>query len=377
MWKEIIQQNFMAVAIIIFLMLFILSNNNFDKKTNRLFLCSAVCVLLFIVEEAWEGQLAQRELYSYMRVVLSAAGYMLRPMTAYFLVMIIGKRTWKWTMLMSIPAVLNVLVAFSALFGGWAFGYTRANEFVRGPLGFVPFVTAGFYVIALLLMTMRKCKKGDLMEAMTVSAIVILTIIATVMESAFHFRSIQSAASGISITFYYLFLHTNQNNRDPLTSALTRRRFYLDAERYRTAMTAVISLDLNNLKVLNDKYGHVAGDKALVTMTEVVKRCITKKASLYRTGGDEFMILCYKLSEQQVQELIKQIQDAMGETEYRCAIGYATYHYRVGLDHACQLADDAMYENKLKMKEFHNGLNFVEDYDGTPDSDSGECHLYL
>lgn len=116
------------------------------------------------------------------------------------------------------------------------------------------------------------------------------------------------------------------------------------------AMTAVISLDLNNLKVLNDKYGHVAGDKALVTMTEVVKRCITKKASIYRTGGDEFMILCYKLSEQQVQELIKQIQDAMGETEYRCAIGYATYHYRVGLDHACQLADDAMYENKLKMK---------------------------
>lgn len=243
-----------------------------------------------------------------------------------------------------------MLVAFSALFGSWSFGYTQLNEFVRGPLGYAPFVTAGFYVAAVLLMTMWKCKKGDLMEAMTVSMIVILIVLSTVMESVFHFRSIQSAASGISITFYYLFLHTNQSNRDPLTSALTRRRFYLDAERYRTALTAVISLDLNNLKVLNDKYGHVAGDKALVTMTEVVKKCITKKASLYRTGGDEFMILCYKLSEQQVQEMIKQIQEAMEETEYRCAIGYATYHYRVGLDHACQLADDAMYENKQEMK---------------------------
>lgn len=350
MMKEMIQQNFMAVTIIIFLMLFILLNNNFDKKTNRLFLCSAVCVLLFIVEEAWEGQLARRDTYSYMRVVLSAAGYTLRPMTAYFLVMINGRKNLKWTLLMSIPAVLNMLVAFSALFGSWSFGYTQLNEFVRGPLGYAPFVTAGFYVAAVLLMTMWKCKKGDLMEAMTVSMIVILIIFSTVMESVFHFRSIQSAASGISITFYYLFLHTNQSNRDPLTSALTRRRFYLDAERYRTALTAVISLDLNNLKVLNDKYGHVAGDKALVTMTEVVKKCITKKASLYRTGGDEFMILCYKLSEQQVQEMIKQIQEAMEETEYRCAIGYATYHYRVGLDHACQLADDAMYENKQEMK---------------------------
>lgn len=350
MMREMIQQNFMAVAIIMFLILFILSNSSFDKKTNRLFLCSAVCVLLFIIEEAWERQFAQRDTYSYIRVVLSAIGYMLRPMTAYFLVMIFGKKNLKWIILMSVPAMLNVLVSFSALFGGWAFGYTQTNEFVRGPLGFAPFVTAGFYITTLFLMTMWKCKKGDLMEAMTVSVSVLLTVIATVMESVFYFYSIQSAASGISITFYYLFLHTNQNNRDPLTSALTRRRFYLDAERYRTSLTAVISLDLNNLKVLNDEYGHVAGDKALVTVTEVVKKCITKKASLYRTGGDEFMILCYKLSEQQVQEMMGQIRNALEKTEYRCAIGYATYHYHMGLDHACQLADDAMYENKIEMK---------------------------
>lgn len=75
-----------------------------------------------------------------------------------------------------------------------------------------------------------------------------------------------------------------------------------------------------------------------------------KKASLYRTGGDEFMILCYKLSEQQVQEMMEQIRNALEKTEYRCAIGYATYHYHMGLDHACQLADDAMYENKIEMK---------------------------
>lgn len=351
MMYEIVQQNFMGVAIIVFLILFITTNNNFDKKTNGLFLASSICVLLFIIEEAWEGQLAQREVYTDLRVHLSAVGYMLRPATAYFLVMIIWKSTFKGKILMSIPLAVNILVSLSALFSPLAFGYTQANEFVRGPLGFVPFVTAGFYVLAILFLTVRHCKKGDVMEGMTVSAIVMLTVIATVMESVFHFRSIQSAASGISITFYYLFLHTNQNNRDPLTGALTRRRFYLDAERYRMALSAVISLDLNHLKKLNDTYGHIAGDKALITMTDVVKKCVRKRAAIYRIGGDEFMVLCYKMSEEEVQELINQIQKAMEATEYRCAIGYGLYHYRSGLEHVCQIADNAMYENKIKMKE--------------------------
>lgn len=351
MINEMIQQNFMGVVIILFLILFILANNNFDRRTNRLFLCSAICVLLFIIEEAWEGQLALETTYSHMRVALSAVGYVLRPMTAYFLVMIICRNTAKWKILLSIPVAINAVVSFSALFCRWSFWYTETNEFVRGPLGFTPFITAGFYVLTILVMTVLSTKKGDKMEAMTVSLLVILTIIATIMESVFHYRSIQSAAGGISITFYYLFLHTNQNNRDPLTRALVRRRFYLDAERYRTTLTAVISLDLNDLKKLNDQYGHTAGDKALITMTETVKGCISKKASLYRTGGDEFMILCYKMSEEKVQELIRQIHDAMKKTEYRCAIGYAMYNYRTELDHVCQIADKAMYENKLEMKK--------------------------
>lgn len=350
MLYEMIQENFMGVVIILFLILFILVNNNFDKKTNHLFLASATCVLLFIVEEAWEGHLALGTNYSRVRVFLSAIGYTLRPMTAYFLVMIIFKNTRRWRALISVPIAINTVIAFSALISKGAFWYTETNEFVRGPWGFVPFVTAGFYLILILILTISESKKESIMETMTVLAIVILALIATVMESVFHFTSIQSAASGISITFYYLFLHTNQNNRDPLTGALVRRRFYLDAEKYRTALSAVISLDLNNLKILNDQYGHTAGDKALITMTQTVRGCIRRNSALYRTGGDEFMILCYKMSEEEVEALIEQIQAAMEKTEYRCAMGHAMYHHQSGLDYVCQIADKAMYENKINMK---------------------------
>lgn len=354
MMHDIIQQNFMSITIIVFLIVFILANNNFSKKTNRLFLASSLCVLVLILEEAWELTLAMDTVYTQFRVVLSAIGYTLRPMTAYFLVLIIFKGTKKWKGIISIPVVLNGLVAFSALFGKWAFWYTPSNEFVRGPLGIVPFLTAAFYIALMLWMTVQECRKGDLMEALTVALIVILTVTATIMESVFKFSAIQSAASGISIAFYYLFLHTNQNSRDTLTGALTRRRFYLDAEKYNASISGVISLDLNNLKELNDKHGHLAGDKALITMTEVIKRCIKKRASVYRTGGDEFMILCYKISEEEAVELIRRIKKAMEETPYRCAMGYAPYHPLLGLEMVCQKADKAMYSDKLIMKRENN-----------------------
>lgn len=347
---ELIQSNFVGVAITSFLILFILTNNNFEKKTNRLFLASALCVLILIIEEAWEAQLALQPVFAPLRVPLSAIGYLLRPMVPYFLVIMIKKYTRARTILISIPLAFNVLVSFSALFCGLSFSYTPDNEFVRGPLGLTPFVVAGFYIVVLLALTMRECRNGGIMEAMIVSAIVLLAFISTIMESLFHFQFIQNPSIATSITFYYLFLHSNRNNRDPLTGALTRRRFYLDAEKHRTALTAVISLDLNNLKTLNDQYGHVEGDKALTSVSGVIKKYTGPKASLYRIGGDEFMILCYRMNEKNIQEMISGIRADLEKTKYRCAIGHALYTSQMKLDYVCHLADNMMYENKREMK---------------------------
>lgn len=347
---ELIEDNFVAVVITLFLILFVVTNNNFKKKTNRLFLAAAFCILILIVEEAWEAQLALAPAPVTMRVVLSAVGYSLRPMIPYFLIMISKKYTRKGFALVSIPLIFNVLVSFSSLFCKLAFWYTPDNAFMRGPLGITPFLVAAFYVVLLLGQTARDWRKGGFKEALIVSAIVILAFLSTVMESLFGFRFIQNPCMATSITFYYLFLHSNQNNRDPLTGALTRRRFYLDADKYRSTLTAVISLDLNDLKALNDKYGHVEGDKALTTVTNVIKRHMGPRAALYRIGGDEFMILCYKLNEQDVLRLIGKIRGDLEKTSYQCAIGYALYLYQANLDSVCNTADKIMYEDKKRMK---------------------------
>lgn len=344
-----LENNFIALVITIFLILFILTNNNFEKHTNKLFLLAAVCILLLIVEETCEVQLAQLDEPVKLRIVLSAFGYSLRPVIPYLLV-IMNNYTKKQMILVTVPLIANALIAFSALFSKLSFSYSSDNHFVRGPLGTAPFLVAGFYVILLLIKTAYDWRKGGSKEALIISAIVLLSFISTVLESIFGFRFLQNPSMATSITFYYMFLHSAQNNRDPLTKALTSRRFFLDSDKYRSSLTAVISLDINDLKQLNDEYGHVEGDKALITVTNVIQKHMSVNTSLYRTGGDEFIILCFKVAEQSVIKIIDKIRADLEKTNYRCAIGYAVYSSDKLFDSVCQLADSRMYENKREMK---------------------------
>lgn len=350
MFYDFLQKNFIGMVIVIFLMLFILTNTNFEKKTNRLFLAATLCVLILILEEAWETRLAAQMVYAPLRVPLSALGYSLRPAIPYLLTLTIRPQTKAQAARLAIPLALNMLIAFSALFCKLSFWYTAGNAFVRGPLGVIPFVTAGFYMVVLLTVTLRACRNGGLVEALIVSAIVMLAFAATLMETGLGLRFIQNPCMATSIAFYYLFLHSYHSNRDTLTGALTRRKFYLDTQRQRAAVTAIVSIDMNDLKQINDRKGHIAGDRALITVVEVIKKSAGPRAALYRIGGDEFMLVCSRLAETEVEKVISQIRAGLDKTEYRCAIGYARYLPEMNLDDACHLADHAMYRDKRRMK---------------------------
>lgn len=347
---EFIQDNFVAVELALFLIVFTMTNTNFPKKISRLFLAAAICVLLLIVEVWWEDQLSQSAVYEPLRVPLSAIGYTLRPMTVYFMTLMTIKTSgWKF-ILYSAPLVVNAIIAFSPFFAHISYWYTPDNQFVRGPLWITPFIVSGFYIFALFIQVMKTNRKCGAVETMIVAALVLSAFLSTIIESALGVRSIQNPTIAASLIFYYLFLHSSQSNRDSLTGIWVRRRFYLDAERRRATISAVVSIDLNDLKKINDQFGHMAGDKALVVVADTIRKSVNFRSALYRTGGDEFMILCHKMSEESVQAMIADIRSRLEETEYRCAIGYAMCTPDCNFDHVCQVADDIMYENKRLIK---------------------------
>jgi diguanylate cyclase (GGDEF)-like protein len=148
---------------------------------------------------------------------------------------------------------------------------------------------------------------------------------------------------------------------DALTGLGNRRAFDQDltimidkAKRYNESFTVFV-MDLKEFKVINDTYGHAAGDAALVSVATTLRNICRASDGLYRWGGDEFAALLPHTNTKQAQVFKKRLMTSIAELEVKnfshhlaINVGLATYG-QDGLDDLSlvKLADKRMYDEKV------------------------------
>ncbi len=165
-----------------------------------------------------------------------------------------------------------------------------------------------------------------------------------------------------------------QANYDKLTGLPNRRLFFERLERLiveserDNIQFALLFIDLDGFKVINDNYGHEAGDEVLITIGQRIQKCIRKSDTAARMGGDEYSALLRGVEDKEVisnvvQKIHKELQEVMYIGDNECyinsSIGIAIYPDN-GTDSETLLrnADSTMYEVKRKGK---GGFEFFED----------------
>lgn len=121
----------------------------------------------------------------------------------------------------------------------------------------------------------------------------------------------------------------------------------------------IAMVDLNNLKVINDKYGHEHGNEYIVGASHAVCR-VFKHSPVYRIGGDEFVVVVqgsdYGCRDKLCEELKSNFESCMKNQEadpwnrYSAAVGMSTYEAGDSVEDVFERADQAMYEEKTRMK---------------------------
>lgn len=121
---------------------------------------------------------------------------------------------------------------------------------------------------------------------------------------------------------------------------------------------ALITFDLNNLKVCNDTKGHLVGDQYIIEAANIIKAVFYKVGECYRIGGDEFLVIITKASKVSIDKYIQKLRKR--ESEYNMhaddiemciACGYAAYQGKNdNIDEMRKRADVSMYQNKAEMK---------------------------
>lgn len=122
---------------------------------------------------------------------------------------------------------------------------------------------------------------------------------------------------------------------------------------------AVLFLDLDRFKGINDSLGHAFGDRVLVEVAQRLQRCLRQTDTLARLGGDEFVIHLHDADRSAAERTAQRIIDAVArpvtidEMQFTlsCSIGIAMYpHDGTTLDELIQCADTAMYQVKERGK---------------------------
>jgi diguanylate cyclase (GGDEF)-like protein len=171
-------------------------------------------------------------------------------------------------------------------------------------------------------------------------------------------REIDTAHSELRIAHEQLL---RESYTDSLTGAYNRRAFNegTGLEDARSSFGALVVFDMDNLKTVNDHYGHKYGDALLQYFTTVLRSGLRPSDKLYRLGGDEFLVVMPRavaeVAEQRMQSLIAgakplKLEALNVEIPLDASIGSASFRSVDELETAMHDADRAMYTSKRARK---------------------------
>lgn len=147
---------------------------------------------------------------------------------------------------------------------------------------------------------------------------------------------------------------------DGLTSLLNRTSFNNDFDNLKDSNKGLIAIfDVNDLKKVNDKYGHLEGDNLILTFSSALNEYFSNIGKCYRIGGDEFAFLSDENVEEQFKKTYKKLTNYLNkynsnsDKKYKvsAAMGYSIINKEIKIEEAYKIADDNMYLNKNEMKK--------------------------
>jgi diguanylate cyclase (GGDEF)-like protein/PAS domain S-box-containing protein len=149
-------------------------------------------------------------------------------------------------------------------------------------------------------------------------------------------------------------------DHDDLTGLINRRRFQEELERHLThgrryGMTgALLLLDLDGFKAVNDTHGHSAGDRVLQAVATALRDRLRETDVVARLGGDEFAVLLPRETPEAAEQVCRALEQAIpaevatpGGGRMKVSVGFAPFAEGVeSVDAVLSAADTSMYEAK-------------------------------
>lgn len=352
----------------------LVSENSRMTQTNKRFLYATYALIAAAAFAEWLGvQLDGNPAFPEWTLrTVKCVDYVLTPMAGgvFAFQMNLDNRLQK-----VLNAVLAVNVAFQivAAFGGWMTVVDASGHYSHGPL-YPVYLCICLVIVGLLIgQFIIYGRSFEHQNRKSLYAIMGMLLIAIALQEAIPGVRVEYLAMSVAVVL--MFIHSSEFAQlstdnlliaqqraldiDTLTGLRSRYAYAKLIEDYKSQESlplglCVFVIDVDDLKGVNDRMGHDAGDDMLCGAADSIRRTFGDSGQCFRTGGDEFAVFVEGIGGGQAEKLMKQLDEEAGKwhgesgVEVKMSAGFARAQARpwANVEELLKAADAKMYAMK-------------------------------
>jgi diguanylate cyclase (GGDEF)-like protein len=253
----------------------------------------------------------------------------------------------------------NLVLVIVNLFFGYYYTIDSSNVYARGPVYPLAVIWAFLPLLVSFVITLMNHRRIDSRKYSAFLFFPIAPIIGTILSFFTYGYSIVLPSMAIGYLLLFISIQSDTMRVDYLTGAFNRRHLE-DCLRRKMSENnpsfAAIMLDIDCYKKINDTYGHLVGDRALVDFARVLRKAVGVNDIVARYGGDEFMIIVAVNNINQLNKLVDEIREHLERFNAKkvypfkltASFGQAMYipSEKKTMEQFINHVDDLMYKNK-------------------------------
>jgi len=297
------------------------------------------------------------------------SGFLLFLWSYYFCYSLIGDTRYKnkcrfFLIAMLVISCADVIMSFISMFVPIYFGYTNEYIYYRAGFFWVHAVLLALVALLGIVMTVVNKKGIDKKAYRQMLLFLLLPYFSIVVQAIFYGIPFGLTLGSIIFMQFFISSQARSMNIDYLTGAYNRRKLdYMLLKKINSNKESfsAILIDLDHFKIINDCYGHVEGDDALIETVDIIKKCLVRcNGSIARYGGDEFCVVTDLHEQKELDGLCEDIVKAFEEFNslkkkpYRLSITLGGLIFNpnsaLSLNEFYAMIDEKMYNGKEKCR---------------------------
>ena len=369
--KELIACNFVPVAGCIMMAAFVLWNERISRLKRRFFAATLLLFVISLIMRNADIITSEYEHYTIRRAVYSAFGYCTRTLVVYGLIgtdfNLKRKKMRRLYTVLGFPVLITVFSAFSVFVTDKVYSFTDDNHFQSGPLGWLNYLSLILYMMIIVAMTALDIYRKRYRHAIMLSGTLTMMIAAVLFEY-FSFRPFSSECAVTMALMLYLFFFQNDefiNEKkslehkamyDALTNLYNRAGYDALLKRLSKEtdiMVAMLVIDIDRFKEVNDTYGHDVGDRILKNTARLLKVTFRSSDYVIRYGGDEFVVIMVGITENlafvvknKIESINVQMENPIANIPRTSVSAGLAFSEKGVSQELFKKADEALYETK-------------------------------